>query len=104
MIVSNEPGYYREGEYGIRLENLVVVREEHPDGGERPMLGFETITLAPFDRSMISTGLLAAHEIDWIDGYHARVRDTLSPDLECAVRRWLEAATRPLGHPRTDTE
>ena len=96
MIVSNEPGYYREGAYGIRLENLLVVREERPDGGERNMLGFETITLAPFDRSMITTDLLAAHEIDWINLYHARVRDTLSPDLEPGVGRWLDAATRPL--------
>lgn len=97
MIVSNEPGYYRQGEYGIRLENLVVVREEEIDGGERPMLGFETITLAPFDRSMIETALLSPGEIAWIDRYHAWVREILTPDLEPEAARWLAAATAPLG-------
>ena len=75
MIVSNEPGYYREGHYGIRLENLLAVTEAAPiEGGETNMLGFENLTLAPFDRRLIVPELLSAAERDWLNAYHARVR------------------------------
>ncbi|RVU21051.1 aminopeptidase P family protein [Methylobacterium oryzihabitans] len=97
MIVSNEPGYYRAGAYGIRLENLVLVEERAVAGGERPMLGFATLTLAPFDRALIDPGLLGPAEAAWLDAYHARVREELSPLLDAATRDWLEGATAPLG-------
>ena len=97
MILSNEPGYYKPGAYGIRIENLVLVEERTVPGGERPMLGFETLTLAPIDRRLIDTGLLSPAETAWIDGYHERVRDSLAPDLDPEARAWCEAATRPLG-------
>jgi Xaa-Pro aminopeptidase len=96
MILSNEPGYYRAGEYGIRLENLVLVEPRDVPGGERPMLGFETLTLAPFDRRLIAVDLLDAAERAWIDAYHARVRDTLGGHLDGPERDWLDAATAPL--------
>jgi Xaa-Pro aminopeptidase len=97
MIISNEPGYYKEGAYGIRLENLVVVQEEEIAGGDREMLSFETITLAPFDRSMIEISLLDGDEVRWLDGYHRWVRDTLTPLLEPEVAAWLAVATADIG-------
>ncbi|GEP03330.1 aminopeptidase P family protein [Methylobacterium oxalidis] len=96
MILSNEPGYYKAGAYGIRTENLVLVQEAEIAGGERPMLGFETLTLAPYDRRLIEPGLLSAAEMAWIDAYHARVRETLAGDLEPETASWLERATAPL--------
>ncbi len=97
MILSNEPGYYKEGAYGIRIENLVVVSKALPDKDtERSMLEFETITLAPIDRNLIDRDLLTADERAWLDGYHARVRETLSPLVDKSVRTWLEAATAPI--------
>jgi Xaa-Pro aminopeptidase len=97
MILSNEPGYYRAGEYGIRLENLVIVEPREIEGAEREMRGFETITLAPFDLSCVEPALLSPQEADWLDAYHARVRKTLSPLLDAKTRRWLKTATRKLG-------
>jgi Xaa-Pro aminopeptidase len=98
MIVSNEPGYYKTGAYGIRIENLVAVCEvEGPQGAERPLLGFETLTLVPIDRSLIDLGLMTASEIAWLDAYHARVRQTLMPLLDPSAALWLDAVTRPLG-------
>ncbi|MTH64401.1 aminopeptidase P family protein [Paracoccus shanxieyensis] len=95
MILSNEPGYYREGAFGIRIENLIVVRElGSPDG--REMLGFETLTLAPIDRRLIEPGLLSPDERDWLDAYHARVRDEIGPLVSSEARDWLELATRPV--------
>ena len=96
MIVSNEPGYYRTGHYGIRIENLVAVRELDLDGAERTMLGFETLTLAPIDRSLIDRGLLTAEEAAWVDGYHARVRERIGPLVDPETAAWLDEATRPL--------
>lgn len=98
MILSNEPGYYREGAYGIRIENLVVVHEPRAiEGGDKPMLGFETLTLAPIDRRLIRPGLLDMEETAWLDAYHARVRSELMPLIEEEpARRWLVAATEPL--------
>lgn len=97
MIVSNEPGYYRTGAYGIRIENLQVVTESAAiDGGERPMHGFEILTLAPLDRSLIEPALLEAEERDWLNAYHARVLAELEPDLDDEVRVWLEEACAPI--------
>ena len=97
MIVSNEPGYYAEGRFGIRIENLILVSDPADiPGGERPMLGFETLTLVPYDRRLIDTTLLTHEEIAWIDAYHARIRAELSPDLDAATKAWLTAATRSL--------
>ena len=97
MILSNEPGYYREGHYGIRLENLVIVEEasEIADG-DKSMLGFETITLCPFDRRLIETALLSADETAWLNAYHARVREALTPHLDKEDSAWLQQATKKL--------
>lgn len=98
MILSNEPGYYREGAFGIRLENLVAVRQgDAPDGGDRrDWLEFETLTLAPIDRRLIVTSDLTPDALDWLDAYHARVRMSLSPLVSPATRNWLEMACAPL--------
>ncbi len=97
MIVSDEPGYYKAGAYGIRIENLVlVVPVAAAAGAERSLLGFETLTLAPIDRHLIEPSLLARDEIAWLDAYHARVRAELKPLLDDASARWLERATAPL--------
>ncbi len=97
MIVSNEPGYYKTGAYGIRIENLVTVIEaEAPEGAEKPLLAFETLTLAPIDRKLVAPALLNPAERAWLDAYHARVRETLGPRLDEPTRRWLEAATQPI--------
>jgi len=97
MILSNEPGYYREGEYGIRIENLVAVipNEDAPDA-ERPMFGFETLTLAPIDRRLIDRALLTDTEAGWVNAYHARVRGALTPHLDRATAAWLFQATEPI--------
>ena len=97
MILSNEPGYYREGAFGIRIENLVIVHEPQDiEGGDTPMLGFETVTLAPIDRRLIDVEMLGDDERAWLDRYHARVRETLSPLVNATTLRWLEKATAPL--------
>ena len=96
MILSNEPGYYKPGAYGIRIENLVVVVERQVEGAERPMLGFETLTLAPIDRALIEPSLLTAAEVNWLDRYHASVREKLGPLLAAETRAWLEQETAPL--------
>ena len=96
MIVSNEPGYYKTGEYGIRIENLVLVEPRHVDGAERDMLGFRTLTLAPLERALIDTALLSPAERGWIDAYHVRVAAEIGPLLDDAARAWLAAATAPL--------
>ena len=90
MIVSNEPGYYKTGEYGIRFENLLLVRNCDVAGAEGEMLGFETLTLAPLDRRLIEPALLDAGERDWIDAYHARVLGEIGPQVDGAARAWLE--------------
>ena len=98
MIVSNEPGYYKPGAYGIRIENLVAVIETpRRDGEDIDMLGFETLTLAPIDLALVEPALMTADEIAWLDGYHARVRDALTPLVDAETAGWLVAATRPLG-------
>lgn len=96
MILSNEPGYYREGRFGIRIENLIAVREAEAEPG-RTMLGFDTLTLCPIDRRLIDHGALSGDDVAWLDAYHARVRDALSPDLQGDDLDWLRRATEPLG-------
>jgi Xaa-Pro aminopeptidase len=97
MIVSNEPGYYREGHYGIRLENLCAVTPaEEIAGGEIAVMGFETLTLAPLDRRLIVPQMLTPEELAWLNAYHARVRKALSPSLKGSVLKWLKAATEAI--------
>lgn len=96
MILSNEPGYYREGAFGIRIENLIAITEAEAEPG-RTMLGFETLTLCPIDRRPIDTAALSRDEVEWLDAYHRQVRDVLSPHLDEDAREWLHQATRPLG-------
>lgn len=95
MILSNEPGYYRDGAYGIRIENLVLVTPPaRVAGGEREMMGFETLTLAPIDLRLVEPTLMTAEEIAWLDRYHARVFRQIAPQLSRRERTWLRQATR----------
>ncbi|HBS34031.1 MAG TPA: X-Pro aminopeptidase, partial [Parvularcula sp.] len=95
MILSNEPGYYKTGAYGIRIENLIVVTEPQAvDGGERPMMAFETITLAPINLDLVVGAMLSDAERHWLNKYHARVRQTLTPLVPTDVAAWLAEATR----------
>jgi Xaa-Pro aminopeptidase len=97
MIVSNEPGYYKDGEYGIRIENLEVVMPAEAVGtGDRPMHRFHALTLAPIDRRLVDKGLLSAEEIAQFDAYHARVVAEIGPRVEPEVRAWLEEVCAPL--------
>jgi Xaa-Pro aminopeptidase len=96
MILSNEPGYYKAGSFGIRIENLVLVTETKIDGAEKPMNAFETLTFAPIDRWLIDPALMTADEIGWLDAYHARVAEIIGPLAAAETRDWLNAATRPL--------
>ena len=96
MILSDEPGYYKAGAYGIRIENLVVVEPRQIEGGDREMLGFETLTLAPLDRAMIDLKLLDSGERSWVDAYHARVRREIGPLVPRDVGRWLAGVTKKL--------
>ena len=97
MVVSNEPGYYKEGAFGIRIENLITVIDvPAPRGAEREMMGFEPLTLAPIDRALIEIDLLSESERAWVDAYHAQVFAELSPLLDEDTRNWLASATAPL--------
>jgi Xaa-Pro aminopeptidase len=97
MILSNEPGYYRKGEFGIRIENLILVTDaEAVAGAEKPLNAFETLTLAPIDRRLIEPALLTEAEIAWLNAYHARVRDALTPLIDPYTAAWLSEATAPL--------
>ncbi len=96
MIVSNEPGYYKTDAYGIRIENLVAVREAKIDGADRRYLEFETLTLAPIDLACIEPGLLTDAERLWLNDYHRRVRETVGPQGDEATRAWLAEATRTI--------
>lgn len=97
MLLSNEPGYYKPGHYGIRIENLVFVVERELAGAEQPMLGFETVTFAPLDRNLIDLELLTGPEQRWVDAYHVACLDKLGTGLDADERAWLEAACAPLG-------
>ena len=96
MILSNEPGYYKTGEYGIRIENLVLVEDRAVPGAEKPMLGFQTLTYAPLDRSLIAVDRLSDDERAWVDAYHGAVLDLVGPQLDGDALAWLEAACAPL--------
>ena len=96
MIVSNEPGYYKTDAYGIRIENLVAVREAKIEGADRRYLEFETLTLAPIDLACIEPGLLTEAERQWLNDYHRRVRETMAPQVDEATKAWLADATRAL--------
>jgi Xaa-Pro aminopeptidase len=96
MIISNEPGYYAPGKFGIRIENLIVVKPMKIPGAEREVLGFETISFAPIDLRPVEPGLLDADEKDWLDAYHQEVRARISPLVDPATRAWLKKATRKL--------
>ena len=96
MILSNEPGYYKAGEFGIRIENLFLIEEREIEGGEQTMLGFETLTFAPLERKLIDVEMLSPNQRQWVDAYHARVRAVIAPQLEGDDLEWLEAQTAPL--------
>ena len=96
MILSNEPGFYLPGEYGIRLENLLLVEKAEIAGASKSFLQFETLTLAPFDTRLIEVGLMTAAERDWLNAYHARVAAEVGPRLGAPTRAWLEQACRPI--------
>ncbi len=96
MILSNEPGYYKTGEYGIRIENLVLVVEREIEGAEKEMLGFETLTFAPIDRRLIEASMLDPEEMVWLNCYHAHVLAKIGPSLDEADRDWLARACAPL--------
>ncbi|MBH0114769.1 aminopeptidase P family protein [Novosphingobium sp. YJ-S2-02] len=96
MILSNEPGYYKAGEYGIRIENLVLVVEREIPGSEGDYYGFETLTFVPIERRLVDTSLLTKAEVTWWNAYHAKVRALIAPQLEGAALDWLEAQCAPL--------
>ena len=97
MILSNEPGYYKAGEYGIRIENLILVEPREIVGGEQAMLGFETLTFCPIERALIVAEMLSPAERAWLDAYHARVVAVLAPQMDEAERAWLAAKCAPIG-------
>ena len=99
MILSNEPGFYKTGAYGIRIENLIVVEPRAIKGAEREMLGFSTLTLAPIDLALIEPKLLTREELAWLNAYHARVRKALAPLVSPATRKWLAGATKAIRTP-----
>jgi len=99
MILSNEPGYYKTGEYGIRIENLVLVVEREVPGAEKEMLGFETLTFAPIDRRLIDAQMLNTEELAWLNCYHRHVLARIGPSLAGAERAWLDAACAPIIRP-----
>jgi Xaa-Pro aminopeptidase len=97
MILSNEPGFYKQGEYGIRIENLLLVKEPTEiKGGERPMMQFETLTFAPIDRNLIDTKLLTREDLQWLDAYHARVLKDVGSFMDGDALEWMEKACAPL--------
>lgn len=96
MIISNEPGYYKTGEYGIRIENLVLVIEKEVEGAEKEVLGFETLTFAPIDRRLIVKEMLNPKELEWLNDYHAQVLEKIGPQLSGSDREWLEQACAPI--------
>lgn len=95
MVVSNEPGYYKAGEYGIRIENLVAVIETNGSGGSS-LLGFETLSLAPIDQNLIDTDLMTADEVAWLDAYHQRVHEAIGPLVDEKTLDWLTTVTEPI--------
>ena len=96
MILSNEPGYYKVGEYGIRIENLVLVVEKDVPGADKEMLGFETLTFVPIDKRLIDASMLSDRELQWLNDYHAAVLALIGPQLEGEEKLWLERQCAPL--------
>ena len=96
MILSNEPGYYKADRFGIRIENLELVVEIEIAGAEKPMNGFETLTLAPISRHLVDLNMLSGEELSWLNDYHERVRHEVRPHLDAPTQAWLDAATAPL--------
>ncbi|WP_210485505.1 aminopeptidase P family protein [Microvirga antarctica] len=96
MMLSNEPGFYKQGDFGIRIENLILVEPRTIAGGDRDMLGFETLTFAPIDLRLVEPALMTKEEIAWLDAYHAAVWEKLETLVDAQTRAWLEAATQPL--------
>jgi Xaa-Pro aminopeptidase len=97
MILSNEPGYYKAGEYGIRIENLILTVPIDVPNAEKQVLGFETLTFAPIERDLIEPSLLSDREKAWLDAYHAKVLALIGPQLEADERAWLDAKCAPIG-------
>jgi len=97
MILSNEPGYYKAGAYGIRIENLVLVVPTQVEGAEKDVLTFETLTFAPIDRNLIVPEMLSPQERQWLDAYHAQVWELIGPQLDGEAKTWLEEQCRPIG-------
>jgi Xaa-Pro aminopeptidase len=97
MVISNEPGYYKTGAYGIRIENLqTVIPIDAPTGSEQELLGFEVLTLAPIDLALVDASILSADEISWLNDYHTRVRMEISPIVDTQTRAWIEMATQSI--------
>jgi Xaa-Pro aminopeptidase len=96
MILSNEPGYYKTGEYGIRIENLVLVVEHPVEGAEKETLGFETLTFAPIERRLIKKEMLSPSELEWLNAYHAEVLEKIGSRLSGEDLAWLEKACAPI--------
>jgi Xaa-Pro aminopeptidase len=97
MMLSNEPGFYKPGAYGIRIENLILVEPRTIPGGDREMLGFETLTFTPIDLRLVEPSIMTADEIAWLNAYHAKVRELIGPGLDAETRAWLDQATRAIG-------
>ena len=96
MILSNEPGFYKQNDFGIRIENLLLIHEAKDiTGGERPMMGFETLTLCPIERRLIDTKLLTRDELNWLNTYHRRVLKEVGDHLQGAELEWLTKACAP---------
>ncbi|MXP26339.1 M24 family metallopeptidase [Altererythrobacter indicus] len=96
MILSNEPGYYKPGAFGIRIENLIRIEQRQIDGMEGTYFGFETLTFVPIDKTLVDRALLTAEELEWWNNYHSKVRNLLAPELEGDALAWLEEACQPL--------
>ncbi|MBB4039306.1 Xaa-Pro aminopeptidase [Microvirga flocculans] len=97
MMLSNEPGFYKPGAYGIRIENLILVEPRTIPGGDREMMGFETLTFTPIDLRLVEPAIMTADEIAWLNAYHAAVREKIGPHLDAGTRAWLDAATQEIG-------
>ena len=95
-MVSDEPGYYQTGAYGIRIENLLYVREQEQKAGGKAFYGFEVLTLAPIDLNLVDKSMLDPAETEWLNSYHRRVTETLSPMLDTGTRAWLKNAARAI--------
>ena len=97
MILSNEPGYYKTGSFGIRIENLILVEKREIPGAEREMYGFETLSFTPIDLALVEPSIMTREEIDWLNAYHAKTREVVTPSVSGETLAWLEKATRPIG-------